>query len=54
MGLELHHKPVMVPEVLEALRVQPGGRYIDATLGEGGHAEAILRASEPGGQVLGL
>jgi len=54
MGLELHHKPVMVPEVLDALRVQPGGRYIDGTLGEGGHAEAILRASEPGGQVMGL
>lgn len=54
MGLELHHTPVMVPEVLEALAVQPGGRYIDATLGEGGHSEAILEASEPGGQVLGL
>ncbi len=54
MGLELHHKPVMVPEVLDALRVQPGGRYIDGTLGEGGHTEAILRACEPGGQVMGL
>ena len=54
MGLELHHKPVMVPEVLDALRVQPGGRYIDGTLGEGGHAEAILRACEPGGQLMGL
>ncbi|MBI4220209.1 MAG: 16S rRNA (cytosine(1402)-N(4))-methyltransferase RsmH [Chloroflexi bacterium] len=54
MGLELHHTPVMVPEVLEALAAQPGGRYIDATLGEGGHSEAILNASEPGGQVLGL
>ena len=31
MDLELHHLPVMVPEVLEALKVQPGGRYIDAT-----------------------
>ena len=54
MGLELHHTPVMVPEVLEGLAVQPGGRYIDGTLGEGGHSEAILRASEPGGQVLGI
>lgn len=54
MGLELHHTPVMVPEVLEALAVQPGGRYIDATLGEGGHSQAILDGSEPGGQVLGL
>jgi 16S rRNA (cytosine1402-N4)-methyltransferase len=54
MGLELHHTPVMVPEVLEALAVQAGGRYIDATLGEGGHSQAILDASGPGGQVLGL
>jgi 16S rRNA (cytosine1402-N4)-methyltransferase len=54
MGLELHHTPVMVPEVLEGLAVQPGGRYIDGTLGEGGHSEAILRASDPGGQVLGI
>jgi 16S rRNA (cytosine1402-N4)-methyltransferase len=44
----------MVPEVISALRVQPGGRYIDATLGEGGHADAILQAAEPGGQLLGL
>ncbi len=54
VGLELHHTPVMVPEVLDALAVQSGGRYLDATLGEGGHTEAILRACDPGGQVLGL
>jgi 16S rRNA (cytosine1402-N4)-methyltransferase len=44
----------MVPEVLDALAVEPGGRYIDCTLGEGGHTEAILRAADPGGQVLGI
>ncbi len=54
MGLELHHSPVMVPEALDALKVQPGGRYIDATMGEGGHTQAILSASQPGGQVLGI
>ncbi|MCZ6539448.1 MAG: 16S rRNA (cytosine(1402)-N(4))-methyltransferase RsmH [Chloroflexi bacterium] len=54
MGIELHHTPVMTPEVLQALSVQPGGRYIDATLGEGGHSKSILSAAEPGGQVLGL
>ena len=54
MGLELHHEPVMTPEIMLALNVQPGGRYIDGTLGEGGHSREILRAADPGGQVLGL
>ena len=44
----------MVPEALDALRVQPGGRYVDATLGEGGHSDAILERALPGGLVLGL
>ena len=54
MGLELHHTPVMTPEIMQALNVQPGGRYIDATLGEGGHSKEILKGANPGGQVLGL
>lgn len=54
MDLELHHTPVMTPEVMQALNVQAGGRYIDATLGEGGHSKSILSAASPGGQVLGL
>jgi 16S rRNA (cytosine1402-N4)-methyltransferase len=48
------HTPVMLSEVLRALDVQPGGRYIDCTLGGGGHAEAILKQSSPGGQLLGI
>ncbi len=52
MGLELHHTPVMVPEIMQALKTQPGGRYIDGTLGEGGHSKSILNAVEPGGPGL--
>ena len=48
------HTPVLLPEVLKALAVQPGGRYIDCTLGGGGHAAAILDNSSPGGQLLGI
>lgn len=39
---------------MEFLRPAPGGRYVDGTLGGGGHSEAILTASGPDGQVLGL
>lgn len=48
------HIPVMVRETIEALAIQPGGRYIDCTLGSGGHARAILEYSSPGGQLLGI
>lgn len=48
------HAPVLFDEVLAGLRVRPGGRYIDATLGAAGHATGILRASSPDGLLLGL
>ena len=48
------HEPVMLREVVEGLAVRPGGRYIDATIGLGGHAQAILRAASPGGSLMGL
>ena len=44
----------MVPEALTYLDAQSGGRYIDATCGEGGHARSIVRAAQPGGQLLGI
>jgi 16S rRNA (cytosine1402-N4)-methyltransferase len=48
------HKPVLLRESLKALAVEPGGRYVDCTLGGGGHAIAILEQSSPGGQLLGI
>jgi len=48
------HIPVLLTAAIQALAVQPGGRYIDCTLGSGGHAAAILEHSSPGGQLLGI
>lgn len=48
------HRPVLLREVVEGLAVKPGGLYIDATVGAGGHAEAILEASAPDGCLLGI
>ena len=47
------HQPVLLREALEFLNVRPDGTYIDATLGAGGHAEAILERLQ-GGRLLGI
>ena len=44
----------MVAEVLRSLSVQPGGRFVDCTVGGGGHSLAILEAAAPGGLLLGI
>jgi len=48
------HRPIMVDEVLHALRPSPGDVAVDCTLGGGGHALAILECIQPGGRLLGL
>ena len=47
------HKPVMMVEVLAAMRPQAGGCYGDGTVGGAGHAAAILAASSPTGWLFG-
>ena len=48
------HVSVLFQEVIRYLAPHEGGRYIDATLGAGGHAAGILHASAPTGRLLGL
>lgn len=48
------HKPVLEKEVLQYLNPQPNENFIDATIGEGGHAAAILKKIGPSGKVLGI
>ena len=53
MSRQPRHEPVMVSEVLSGLNVRAGGRYVDCTVGAGGHALAILEAASPGGTLIG-
>jgi 16S rRNA (cytosine1402-N4)-methyltransferase len=48
------HIPVLVQEIVEYLRCGPGRFFLDCTVGTGGHAEAILNASQPDGRLIGL
>jgi 16S rRNA (cytosine1402-N4)-methyltransferase len=48
------HIPVMLSQVLHFLSPQPGQRFIDCTVGLGGHSEAILTRTSPDGQLLAL
>jgi 16S rRNA (cytosine1402-N4)-methyltransferase len=49
-----NHIPVLYQEVLDLLQPQPGGLFIDGTLGAGGHTAGILEATAPNGRVLGF
>lgn len=52
--MALTHVSVMAREVTDLLRPEARKRYLDGTLGGGGHAESLLIHSSPDGQVLGL
>src|SRR5579859_3895419 len=43
----------MLAEVVASMRPEPGGSYVDGTLGGAGHAAAILDASSPTGWLYG-
>ena len=48
------HRPVLLAEAVQQLTPRWDGVYLDATVGEGGHAAAILESSSPSGRVLGI
>ena len=48
------HASVLLEEAIAYLQPQGARRYLDGTLGAGGHTERILAESSPDGQVLGL
>jgi len=48
------HRPVLLQEALAALACSPGDLVVDGTVGAGGHAEALLRATAPDGRLVGV
>lgn len=54
MEEQVKHLPVLLDEVLRLLKPGPGSRWLDGTVGAGGHASALLEASGPDGTLLGL
>ena len=50
----MQHQPVLYHEIIHALQPKNEGRYVDGTLGAGGHARGILEACAPDGRLLGL
>jgi 16S rRNA (cytosine1402-N4)-methyltransferase len=54
LSQKAHHQPVLYQEIIQALRPEPEGFYLDCTVGAGGHGIGILQASAPSGRLLGL
>lgn len=50
----MSHVSVLDKELISGIAPRAGGRYIDGTVGAGGHAYGLLKASSPDGQLLGL
>jgi len=50
----VEHIPVLYQEIIQYLQPRSGGHYIDGTIGSGGHAAGILKASAPDGRLLGF
>jgi 16S rRNA (cytosine1402-N4)-methyltransferase len=48
------HQPVLYNEIIHLLQPNSSGRYVDGTVGAGGHARGILEASGPDGLLLGF
>jgi len=47
----MSHAPVLLTEVLDLMNIEPGGHYLDATFGRGGHSQAILHKLDSSGRV---
>jgi 16S rRNA (cytosine1402-N4)-methyltransferase len=48
------HQSVLYKDIIHALQPRSEGKYVDGTVGAGGHAHGILETSSPNGQLLGF
>lgn len=54
MSEPVYHVPVLLHEVIDGLRINPEGIYVDCTFGGGGHSKAILEKLSPKGKLVGF
>jgi len=52
--MEFNHKPVLLEECIDSLRIRPDGTYINCTVGGGGHSAEILRRLGVDGTLIGI
>ena len=52
--MEFKHKPVMLQECIEGLKIKPDGIYVDGTLGGAGHSKEIIQKLEKQGRLIGI
>ncbi|HHY70493.1 MAG TPA: 16S rRNA (cytosine(1402)-N(4))-methyltransferase RsmH [Thermoanaerobacterales bacterium] len=52
--MDYHHVPILLNKAIEMLKPKPGGVYVDATLGGGGHFKELLKQTEYQGTFIGI
>lgn len=52
--MEFDHKPVLLEEAVDGLKIEPDGIYVDGTLGGGGHSSEICKRLSKKGTLIGI
>ena len=52
--MEFKHKPVMLKQCIEGLKIKPDGIYVDGTLGGAGHSKEIVKQLSKKGMLIGI
>ena len=52
--MEFKHKPVLLEECINGLKIKPDGIYVDGTLGGAGHSSEIVKKLNKNGMLIGI